>query len=307
MLNRNSSIESKKVIERLLPTLEQRKEMLSFMATAIEIANANNSSNWNLNLDRSGTFFKINTGQAYCIQVSAKQIMVLCNRMILKDAISSREFNAKFLGYQGNKKVYSNVLEDVPDCLVRVKNSVACIFHPSQISDNLPLIRESNFEYIRQAMKTTQLKGSKHAHSPGGISYISEFLNRELMNPGYSLKTHSDLLAQSEEEYRVATRRSPAARMIRLENAKKLPDKIEIRQTAFKRNQDVVVEVLGMANGICQRCMQPAPFIKDSDSSPFLEVHHKIFLSDGGEDTVENAIALCPNCHRCAHFGKKVY
>ncbi|OOL15317.1 hypothetical protein BXQ27_32765, partial [Klebsiella aerogenes] len=26
-------------------------------------------------------------------------------------------------------------------------------------------------------------------------------------------------------------------------------------------------------------------------------------LSNGGEDSVENAIALCPNCHRQAHFG----
>jgi 5-methylcytosine-specific restriction protein A len=34
-----------------------------------------------------------------------------------------------------------------------------------------------------------------------------------------------------------------------------------------------------------------------------LEVHHKKQLSEGGEDTVENAIALCPNCHREAHYG----
>lgn len=33
------------------------------------------------------------------------------------------------------------------------------------------------------------------------------------------------------------------------------------------------------------------------------EVHHKVPLSAGGDDTVENAIALCPNCHRKAHFG----
>jgi len=26
-------------------------------------------------------------------------------------------------------------------------------------------------------------------------------------------------------------------------------------------------------------------------------------LSEGGEDTLENAIALCPNCHRKMHYG----
>jgi 5-methylcytosine-specific restriction protein A len=34
-----------------------------------------------------------------------------------------------------------------------------------------------------------------------------------------------------------------------------------------------------------------------------LEVHHKTPLSARGEDTVENAIALCANCHRELHYG----
>jgi len=27
-------------------------------------------------------------------------------------------------------------------------------------------------------------------------------------------------------------------------------------------------------------------------------------LSEGGEDTIDNAGALCPNCHKQAHFGR---
>ena len=69
------------------------------------------------------------------------------------------------------------------------------------------------------------------------------------------------------------------------------------------RNPNVIIEVLSRAGGICERCNKQAPFIKKKDNTPYLEVHHKIMLSDGGEDTVENAIALCPNCHRELHFG----
>ena len=29
--------------------------------------------------------------------------------------------------------------------------------------------------------------------------------------------------------------------------------------------------------------------------------HHKKWLSNGGEDTTENTVALCPNCHRKMH------
>jgi 5-methylcytosine-specific restriction protein A len=32
-------------------------------------------------------------------------------------------------------------------------------------------------------------------------------------------------------------------------------------------------------------------------------VHHRVRLADGGDDTTDNAVALCPNCHRKAHYG----
>lgn len=70
----------------------------------------------------------------------------------------------------------------------------------------------------------------------------------------------------------------------------------------FDRNPDVVAEVLTRAAGICEACNDPAPFIRRSNGTPYLEVHHKQWLSDEGEDTVGNAIALCPNCHRKAHY-----
>ena len=54
------------------------------------------------------------------------------------------------------------------------------------------------------------------------------------------------------------------------------------------------------ANGICQLCEQPAPF-NDENGEPYLETHHVIWLADGGEDSIENTVALCPNCHRKMH------
>jgi len=69
------------------------------------------------------------------------------------------------------------------------------------------------------------------------------------------------------------------------------------------RNPDVIAEVLERANGICEYCGNPAPFNRASDGTPYLEIHHKKPLSQGGDDSVENAVALCPNCHREDHFG----
>ncbi len=94
-------------------------------------------------------------------------------------------------------------------------------------------------------------------------------------------------------------------RTSRLAIAPKIPEKrLSYSPTIYyERNPDVVAEVLSRAKGVCERCNRPAPFIRRFDNSPYLEVHHRKFLSEGGEDTVENAVALCPNCHREAHFG----
>ena len=55
------------------------------------------------------------------------------------------------------------------------------------------------------------------------------------------------------------------------------------------------------ANGACQLCNNEAPFL-NKDGSPFLEIHHVVWLSKGGKDSIDNTIALCPNCHRKMHI-----
>lgn len=109
-------------------------------------------------------------------------------------------------------------------------------------------------------------------------------------------------------EFDEAVRRSSAStseeRRKKLASAPKTPPRVPVVLLSFDRNPDVVAEVLFQAKGICGRCDRPAPFVRRKDNSPYLEVHHKKLLSQGGEDTVENAIALCPNCHRDLHYGK---
>ena len=68
----------------------------------------------------------------------------------------------------------------------------------------------------------------------------------------------------------------------------------------YVRSAYVVEYAKRLANGICQLCEQPAPF-KDKKSMPYLETHHIVWLARGGEDTIFNTVALCPNCHRRMH------
>lgn len=100
-----------------------------------------------------------------------------------------------------------------------------------------------------------------------------------------------------------STERERLERLERLKNAPKRPSVFIEYTQQFRRNNDVKIETLERAKGICEWCGEPAPFIKASDGTPYLEVHHIIALSEEGEDTVDNTIALCPNCHRKAHYG----
>ena len=72
--------------------------------------------------------------------------------------------------------------------------------------------------------------------------------------------------------------------------------------TAKQRDRDdfIAAYTKKRANGICQLCGQPAPFM-DKHGNPYLESHHIEWLSNGGEDTIENSVALCPNCHKKMH------
>lgn len=71
---------------------------------------------------------------------------------------------------------------------------------------------------------------------------------------------------------------------------------------SYVRSQSVRNAVLKRAEGRCEECGELG-FLK-GDGSRFLETHHVISLSEQGPDKMHNVIALCPNDHRRAHFGK---
>lgn len=108
--------------------------------------------------------------------------------------------------------------------------------------------------------------------------------------------------SEFEEAVEAAAKLPPSERKQILEAESKTPELTVVTTRVYKRNPNVVAEVLNRASGKCQSCKRDAPFLKE-DGTPFLEVHHIEWLSKGGEDSVENAIALCPNCHRQAHYG----
>ncbi len=74
----------------------------------------------------------------------------------------------------------------------------------------------------------------------------------------------------------------------------------EARRRVYRRSAAVRAYVLSRAEGECEGCGAPAPFVRPG-GDPYLEPHHLRRLSDGGPDDPRWVIAVCPNCHRRAH------
>lgn len=97
------------------------------------------------------------------------------------------------------------------------------------------------------------------------------------------------------------TRPLDQLRQAALDTPVSTPTATDARRRVWLRSRALRVYVLRRANGACEACEQPAPFMTP-DGRPFLEAHHTRRLSDGGPDDPRWVIAVCPNCHRRAHY-----
>lgn len=112
---------------------------------------------------------------------------------------------------------------------------------------------------------------------------INKILDQNANNPDFIESLNDDVIKAAAE---VRGKKNPSERTV----------------TTTQRDRDPYVSeyVKRRAKGICDLCEMPAPF-KDKKGRPYLENHHVKWLANGGEDTKENAVALCPNCHRKMH------
>ena len=85
------------------------------------------------------------------------------------------------------------------------------------------------------------------------------------------------------------------------QRGKRQVEQKEVTTKQYSRDPYISELAKRLANGKCELCGQPAPF-NDGNGRPYLETHHVVWLSKGGSDSVDNTVALCPNCHRKMHI-----
>jgi 5-methylcytosine-specific restriction protein A len=153
--------------------------------------------------------------------------------------------------------------------------------------------RMQNISYVFSVLGREWVKGLRPAKNVGANvgGEIEKIISRlENQSPSPIVSFHTNVSGLRKKKKRVAPKGNRKPRIS------------ETTTTQYLRDAEVVAWVLDSANGICECCGKSAPFIRE-DSTPYLEVHHLRRLADGGSDTIYNAIAACPNCHRELHYG----
>lgn len=79
--------------------------------------------------------------------------------------------------------------------------------------------------------------------------------------------------------------------------------KRKVESEVYQRSPEVRRQVLERARGKCELCK--AEGFRTPDDRLYLETHHVVPLSEDGADSPQNVVAVCPNDHRKAHFGRE--
>jgi hypothetical protein len=151
-------------------------------------------------------------------------------------------------------------------------------------------IKKATFQKILKSIKKSSLKNKENQKYNKILQYLD--------NP--TEQDESQIIIESDFDLQVS-----AALESDLSNVtgNQSPKQLEVRSFQYQRDPSIVAYALKKANGVCADCNKTGPFISNKTGLPYLEVHHVKMLKDGGSDTVDNVISLCPNCHRKRHYG----
>jgi hypothetical protein len=163
-------------------------------------------------------------------------------------------------------------------------------------------------EYVRLFNQHNSLRPGEYPKKLWTNSYFVSLVDALLngtkpVAPSSSAPSEDEMPEPPSPELEAKVLRFRLRKNLRPPAGHKSPRRIKVTSIQIVRDPAVKAWVLAVSEGKCSCCLQSAPF-KDDDGLPFLEVHHVRQLKDGGPDSIDNAVALCPNCHRACHHSK---
>ncbi len=152
--------------------------------------------------------------------------------------------------------------------------------------------------FLLQQLSLNNLRNNGYDGNMQGSCRLERF------RPELSEYIHKiDKIQTSDEELAKVIQKIPMQELEELarSSSKRNPEVRETKTKQYKRSAFVAAYAKRRAGQYCELCGETAPFL-DRDGNPYLEIHHVVWLSEGGADSIDNTVALCPNCHRKMHI-----
>lgn len=160
---------------------------------------------------------------------------------------------------------------------------------------------------------------------PSKFSSASEFRNictevarlvpKPLFEQSYDAWFANQVERPAEAEYqkKVLEKAAKASTVVEKKGGVTVPKlkKTGVSGGGYQRNPNVAAAALRLASFKCEVDSEHQTFISNAKDKPYVEAHHLIPFGNQSEyefslDVTANIVALCPNCHRRLHHGKKV-
>lgn len=143
-----------------------------------------------------------------------------------------------------------------------------------------------------------------------GHGIISTWLNQgdevvigNIGSQVFAIKLTADNVSEESVTQEIVKRASRKTIFARAKQATGRPKRRVVEREEFVRDPYVVAAAILRSNGKCEMPGCACTLFTKDDGNPYLEVHHVEPLGTGGDDTLVNAAAICPQCHRELHFG----
>jgi predicted restriction endonuclease len=135
---------------------------------------------------------------------------------------------------------------------------------------------------------------------------IAVYQGQELISDFLQIENFENELEQHEIENSVEVdsekinKEELYKKIIECENEKS--EKITINGKAYKRNNYLMVQIKKYRNYKCQFCSTTIP---KASGGYYIEACHIKPKAEGGKDSLDNILILCPNCHKLFDYGKR--
>lgn len=90
----------------------------------------------------------------------------------------------------------------------------------------------------------------------------------------------------------------------RANNINPRPSQIDKIVKIYPRNTTLKNYIKRRSHYICEMPNCNYQGFRKESGEAYIEIHHVVPLSEGGEDSINNTVALCPNCHRALHYAE---